>query len=350
MCSIAATLILGSLIWKVPHRGIPDSITDEKVKADLLNANRDNFLKGIQAIAGLGFVVTAVLAWRNLQLTEDKNVTDRFSKAVEMLADNGKLEVRLGGIYSLERIARDSKADPSVVMEVLTAFVRARGAPEEGKKPLSQDIQSALTVIGRRTPIENEQTIDLSGANLSGANLFDANLSKGNLIGADLCGANLCEANFSGANLFQAKLSGAALYHANLSGVDLVGANLVGIDLVVANLAMAKLIYANLSDAKLIGADLSGANLIGADLSGANLSSANLSSANLSHAILIGTILIDADLSGAKLHNADLESIICDEKTIWPDITEVAQARNIPAALKTQLSIDVTPPAGPGQH
>ena len=161
LCSIAALLILGSSIWKVPQRGIPPSITDEKVKAELLNANRDNFLKVIQTIGGLGFIVTAVLAWRNLQLTEDKNVTDRFSKAVEMLAESEKLEVKLGGIYSLERIARDSKADYPVVMEVLTAFVRARSLrKEENQEPLSQDIQSALTVIERRTPTENEQTID----------------------------------------------------------------------------------------------------------------------------------------------------------------------------------------------
>jgi hypothetical protein len=32
--------------------------------------------------------------------------------------------VRLGGIYALERIARDSESDHWAVMEVLTAFVR----------------------------------------------------------------------------------------------------------------------------------------------------------------------------------------------------------------------------------
>jgi uncharacterized protein YjbI with pentapeptide repeats len=284
LCSIAVLLSLGYFIWKVPQMGIPKSITDEKVKAELLNANRDNALKVIQTIAGLGFIGTAYLAWRNLQLTEDKNVTDRFSKAVEMLADE-KLEVRLGGIYSLERIARDSKADHPVVMEVLTAFVRARSVPkEENEKPLPQDIQSTLTVIGRRTPIENEQRINLVNANLGRADLPGANLSRAILLIADLIDAYLIDAYLSGADLS--------------------------------------------------GADLSNAILSGADLSGADLIDANFREANLREADLSG-----ADLSRANLSGADLKSITWDNGTIWPDMTEVAKAKNIPAALKTQLGI-----------
>ncbi|MBE9156330.1 pentapeptide repeat-containing protein [Nodosilinea sp. LEGE 06152] len=329
--SIAGLSFLVFFIWRVPQMGVPPSITDEKAKAELLNANRDNALKVIQTIAGLGFIVTAVLAWKNLQLTKDKNVTDRFSKAVEMLADE-KLEVRLGGIYSLERIARDSKADHSVVMEVLTAFVRTRGAPkEEGEKPLSQDIQSTLTVIGRRTPIENEQTIDLSGANLSGANLSGANLSKANLSGANLLSANLLSANLFGANLCEANFFSTNLSDADLFSTNLSGANLGG---------------ANLSGAKLFSADLSNASLLGANLVGAKLLRANFSGAVLTGANLHGAYLTEANLHGAHLYAANLENII-GEKTIWPDITEVAQAINIPTALKTQLGIEVKPPAGP---
>ena len=155
------------VLWRVPQWTIPDTVTDDKDRAELVNANRENIFKGIQTIAGLGFVGTAYLAWRNSQLTEDKNVTERFSKAVEMLADE-KLEVRLGGIYSLERIAKDSKEDHPVILEVLTAFIRERSvmrterhqsfvtsflsrqASQDEKAQIlikfSPDIQSALTV------------------------------------------------------------------------------------------------------------------------------------------------------------------------------------------------------------
>ena len=68
LCSIAVLLSLGYFIWQVPHRGVPSSVTDEKERAELLNANRDHILRVIQTVAGLGFIVTAGLAWRNLQL------------------------------------------------------------------------------------------------------------------------------------------------------------------------------------------------------------------------------------------------------------------------------------------
>ena len=50
-------------------------------------------------------------------------MTDRFTKAIEQLGSD-KLDVRIGGIYALERIARDSAKDHPTVMEVLTAFIR----------------------------------------------------------------------------------------------------------------------------------------------------------------------------------------------------------------------------------
>ena len=54
---------------------------------------------------------------------EQGQVTDRYTKAIEQLGSD-KLDVRIGGIYALERIARDSARDHPTVMEVLTAFIR----------------------------------------------------------------------------------------------------------------------------------------------------------------------------------------------------------------------------------
>ena len=42
---------------------------------------------------------------RTHELTEQGQVTDRFTKAIEQLGSD-KLDVRIGGIYALERIAR----------------------------------------------------------------------------------------------------------------------------------------------------------------------------------------------------------------------------------------------------
>ena len=56
---------------------------------------------------------------------QQRRITESFAKAVEQLGSD-KLEVRLGGIYSLERISKESPDDYWTVMENLTAFVRER--------------------------------------------------------------------------------------------------------------------------------------------------------------------------------------------------------------------------------
>lgn len=53
----------------------------------------------------------------------DGHVTDRYSKAIEQLGSD-KIEIRLGGIYALERLMRDSPNDQPTIIEVLAAYVR----------------------------------------------------------------------------------------------------------------------------------------------------------------------------------------------------------------------------------
>jgi hypothetical protein len=90
----------------------------------------------IQGAGGLLLFGTAAISFLNLRATqrdveiaESKQVTDRFSKAVEMLGNENSVYIRLGGVYALERIANDAKdsdQDYWQVMEVLTAYVREK--------------------------------------------------------------------------------------------------------------------------------------------------------------------------------------------------------------------------------
>jgi hypothetical protein len=123
---------------------------------------------------------------RTVELTEQGQVTDRYTKAIEQLGSD-KLDIRIGAIYALERITRDSPRDHPTVMEVLAAFVREHsreqwprpepdaGLPEHKTRP---DVQAAITVIGRRDSTHDRGRINLAGANLAGADLTDANLSS----------------------------------------------------------------------------------------------------------------------------------------------------------------------------
>ena len=247
---------------------------------------------------------------KNAEAANQKQITERFSKAIEQLGSD-KPEVILGGIYTLERIARDSAPDQWTIMEVLTAFVRQNApiieenesqSPEDQEKLLKLriSIQACLTVIAeRKYPDLENKYIDLTRVNLSGFNLVGFKLKGFNLAGANLAGAKLTEAKLTKAKLTKANLTGA-----NLTGADLTGANLAG---------------AKLTEAKLTGADLTGAKLTEADLTGANLTGANLTEANLKGADLTGAYRLEPDwITKVLLTEADLEGAILTGATM-PD-------------------------------
>ena len=145
-------------------------------------------------------------AQRTVELTEQAQVADRYTKAIDQLGSD-QLDVRIGDIYALETIAHDYERDRPTVMEVLAAFSREHSleqwppperadvlVPERMTRP---DVQAALTVIGRRDAIHSKQRIDLHGANLTRARLHRANLTRTNLTKTDLTGADLTRADLT---------------------------------------------------------------------------------------------------------------------------------------------------------
>jgi Pentapeptide repeats (8 copies) len=184
---------------------------------------------------------------RTHELTEQGQVTDRYTKAIEQLGSD-KLDVRIGGIYALERIARDSARDHPTAMEVLAAFIRERSDEQWPPRPGEQvrepsirpDVQAAVTVVGRRDAKRDIRTLDLRGAKLISAILLRANLASANLLRANLTGTNLVGADLTGAHLVSADLTGAGLRSANLTGADLTGADVKGAHLVGADLTDVK--------------------------------------------------------------------------------------------------------------
>ncbi len=205
------------VLWVVPEwqaQYHSENVTDESFPL-LANEYRKTIA---QIIGGFLLLVGVYLNWRRItaveqevRSSEDRQITERFTRAIEQLG-NSRLEVRLGGIYSLERIAKDSKKDHWTVMEVLTAFIRENARWEgEGAEPedvhsgeeaiptsspspspspppppskvvTKTDIQAALSVICRRQWIDAESgPIDLHGTDLRGYDLTGGFLEKAHL-------------------------------------------------------------------------------------------------------------------------------------------------------------------------
>jgi hypothetical protein len=250
---VLAAVVLSIAIAWVLFVPVADWLAHHDVgpaRGSLLQTARDA-ARGRLLTLGAGLFAAGALIFtaRNFILSREGQVTDRYTKAIEQLG-SGTPDVRIGGIYALERVARDSARDHPVVMEVLTTFIREHsreqgptlGRPisrepvsrQQEERSIRPDVRAAVTVVGRRDAKHDFLILDLSGGDLSGANLNRANLT--------------------GANLTRANLSHAILSRANLTGANLTGANLTGANLTVVNLTVA---------------DLSGADLSGADLSGA---------------------------------------------------------------------------------
>ncbi|MBE3013463.1 pentapeptide repeat-containing protein [Microbispora sp. NEAU-D428] len=296
--------------WVLAHFDGVSGLTGKDLAAAL------DAVRGRALAVATGLVALAAVFYtaRNADTARQGHITDRYTKAIEQLGSD-KLDIRLGGIYALERIARDSARDHPTVMEVLAAFVREHSHDQDAADqeddadnqipgdppPLRTDIQAALTVISRRNVRQDRQPIDLRGANLGGADLrkaqlADAMLNRVNLYCADLVEANLSQAMLIDANLRRTSFIGATLTHAFMRGADLTSASL-----------QADLAGAILMDADLTGADIQFADLTDADLAHADLRRAVLSNANLTRTVLDGANLDGVDLSDVRLHDVRID-------------------------------------------
>ncbi|WP_249998856.1 pentapeptide repeat-containing protein [Actinoplanes sp. M2I2] len=226
-------------------------------------------------LVGIGLVLTndfnrdqLKLQQRTAQEQQDLALkgqrADRFVQAVDQLGQEGedKLGVRLGGIYALEALMNEFRADENVVIEVLCAFVRSHAPYKKGGGigDATQDVRSAVTVLGRRPDPDAHLALDFTNTMLGldrltvpDASFRGADLSIGDFSDAVLPRADLREASFrysylDGAELRGANLEDAYLYGTKLRGAILPGANLRNVDF---------------SEAVLTGADLTGADLTG---------------------------------------------------------------------------------------
>ncbi|MFK8843643.1 pentapeptide repeat-containing protein [Streptomyces sp. Ac-502] len=176
---------------------------------------------------------------------EEGQITDRYTAAVGNLGED-KMDVRLGGIYALQRIMQDSRRDQPTIANVLATYIRthATEAPKglQSIRGLPADIQAASTVlVGRDVTRDGAFRLVLTGAKLPGLvsegtaetamNLRGADLTGADLRGADLLGADLTAAYMNGADLSGADLRGADLRGADLRGADLTGARKIGLKL-----------------------------------------------------------------------------------------------------------------------
>ncbi|VVT21726.1 conserved membrane hypothetical protein [Roseovarius sp. EC-HK134] len=346
----------------------------------------------VAALLGAPFVVWGtVLKQRTVDFQQEGHITDRINKAVEQLGaektekvytmgDDNKpiqaertvpaIEVRIGAILSLERIAQDSTRydkgrDHVRVMEILCAYVRENSnarAPrdfplpkwkslkhdatdEERKlhiearkdrfddgpfrtpkarkwakdlpKPRA-DIAQALLVLGRRTT--DQRRVEAAWPNPP---------EEGIVWPFDLACPELPEVKDDAPQTvpeidrFSEKLSAWRERLRTYSGyrLDLRGANLQGADLSAKRPDASDAVFsgallndvrmegANLSWARMEGANISASRMEGGCLSGVRMDGANLALSQLEGAEITGAHMVGVVLDWSRLEGADLRQV-----------------------------------------
>ncbi|MFF4285986.1 pentapeptide repeat-containing protein [Streptomyces sp. NPDC001633] len=290
------------------------------------------------SLPGLAALAALLFTWmqmgqtnRQLRISEQGQITNRYNAAINNLGSHS-IDVRLGGIYALERIMQDSSRDHPTVVSVLAAYVRQHAPlPASAAKTTRTsstthspptDIQGVMNVLAHRRPGRDRgAVVDLSFTDLNGLKAMGAQghvyFRSADLHGARLRGADLAAADLQGAQLWDADLRSAWMNMADLRRASLNRAKLTGTWLCTFGVGCADLAGADLSDVDMTDMDLAGVNLTGATLSAANLTGANLTGARLvgaylPRANLTRTNLTNADLTGAHLSGARLDGTKLD--------------------------------------
>ena len=221
-----------------------------------------NIVLAAAAVIALPLAIwRSIVAEKQAETAQRGLLNERYQKGAEMLG-SAVLSVRLGGIYALDRLAKNHADDHHIqIMRLFSAFIRnppkdqgednaandekvqnnSSGLQDPNPK-VREDIQAVMECLCNRSDgqlkIEYREgyILDLCNAYLSGvtlteadlfwASLWDVNLRHAHLVRADLSHASLCNADLSHTNLGRAILA-----KADLSGTRLLGANLAGADL-----------------------------------------------------------------------------------------------------------------------
>jgi hypothetical protein len=343
----AIALLVGEKVfWVWINSYVEPSIPAER--ADLVG-------KAAQIAGGILVAIGVYWTAKNVHVSREGQITERFTRAIDQLGSvdgegRPKLEIRLGAIYALERIARDSARDHRTIMEVLTAYVRqnapvpsgrreeweelagqaphaARRGREGGRAPA--DIQAIGDVLGRRRRTADRgepMPLDLDACDLRDVRFGRAYLRRVNLIGSDLEGAM-----FGGADLRDALMLGANLRGATLSGADLRDAWLQ--DSVV-------------SEAALSSTDLRGTNIYGSRFDGARFWQTRAEGVGFHHNRLDHASFYEAHLEYSQFG----EDTTLDQTSFTKCFMQHANLRGVDLSRVRELTREQLAPAATDEH
>jgi uncharacterized protein YjbI with pentapeptide repeats len=316
----------------------------------------NKLLLSLAGIIGGPFVIwRTIIAAQQVSVARESHYTSLFTKAIEQLGATREvkaldhsgaptlhtepnLEVRLGAIYALERIALDSERDHSPIMETLCAYVRqnvaAPAAEPEDVLPGTReyavwvrslprpraDVLAVMKVLGRRpqtrigTELKDlgsvERTpFDLTAVNLQRVRLKNLRLAHLDLTGSSLEGAYLMHVDFSDTELYGCSFAESIVSNCKFDNASAMTLNMRGAHLRRTTARAALLSDASFSEARLYDCDFANANLEGVKFVRSRVRGSDFRDTDLTAAELMGSSWSKCSVDNAKLEAAMFASV-----------------------------------------
>ena len=236
---------------------------------------------------------------------------DRYTRAINQIAADQSIEVRIGGLFALEKLTLEDDLEgvsryTAVVYEVLVAYVREHTRPDYKSEEYTQwvhetdtddpehdrfvppvigtDVETVLKILSRQRQRFDQHVPKLSAS--SGQEQMDAPLGSTPTVGIHLVGETLTEAWLTGADLSRATLTntnfnGATLTHMYFNGATLTHMYFNGATLTNTDFHDATLTNTNFMDATLTNTGFYRATLINTRFNGATFTNTNFMDATL---------------------------------------------------------------------
>lgn len=348
---ILVLVVFSTILWIIPILQVqklsntPKTRNEEQalsLEKDRLKLE-DEARKTLAQIIGGGVVLlgllftfgTYLISLDKQDLDREAQMTDRFSKAITHLGDE-KQAIRIGGLYELERVAKDSPKDLATIRKVILTYLHdnysiRNEATESTKFAVEKREQSnglAISFYSSNTELQTliniiqglsneDDRLDFSGLNLLDKSLTRGRYSLANFSGTNLSGSNIFASNFSHSNFKDAilnRVTSDLKEHIEIKGsiVMLVTPQEVKPNFTGADLTRAMIIESNLSEAIFVEAKLRNADLTKSIFYKVNLSEAALDYVNATQTNFKAANLTNANFRGANLSGASFEGSILD--------------------------------------
>ena len=315
--TIILAVVFGYMFFIHGYDCKPDAATWINIVCKLRTEPRFIFLSYI-AIVSLPFIVLrSYHTYRQLNVSNKQAdtasqamINNAFSKAIEQLGEFKTLElekdkktyvpnmeVRLGALYSLEKIAKSNDEFRGSIINILSAYVR-----ENAEKTNIENYYQIEEYTGHECMYFEKVTEDI---NSSLEILFNLR-TKSNLFKIEFKGINLCGVNFKGFNLEGTNFSYCDIRGADFSNTKLRDAKLIGSILIDTKFLNADVTNVLMHHSILVQADFSYANLKGGKFSNSVLYEANFENAVN---VPIKSIINAKDTTSIMLKDIDSEQL-----------------------------------------